>query len=399
MRSAVILTVVLLAAVGKGQQPVWREIRSMPVEPSGEGMRFGAWLASVGSGDELSVYAAKGNFTADFYRYRPSADSWCYLGAIPRGNEGVLPEEGCRGVSDGVRYLYMPKGNRSDAFWRFDTEGESWKALANVPNPDTLGYARDLAIVRSVYGSHVYLLWGTKGKFFRYDIADTAWELLQSPPVGEYDGWRAGSWLVHDGLGRLFAHKSYEHELWVYDVHAGAWIDSMRAPMPYIGNSGRFERSRFGGCAAMMDECIYALKGGHTQEFWRYDPSTNAWTELDTMPALGSSGHRSGVSRGGHLIAADDRTLLATKGRYLELWRYGARPGVAEGEGKLHRTSPEVLLGTPEGDFPTSGRVLDIQGRDVTEKRDRLSPGVYFLAERSADSEERPAVVKVVIQR
>lgn len=44
-----------------------------------------------------------------------------------------------------------------------------------------------------------------------------------------------------------------------------------------------------------------------------------------------------------------------------------------------------------------SGRVLDIQGRDVTDRRNTLSPGVYFLRERNAGDDATTR--KVLLQR
>jgi hypothetical protein len=42
-------------------------------------------------------------------------------------------------------------------------------------------------------------------------------------------------------------------------------------------------------------------------------------------------------------------------------------------------------------------RVIDALGRDVTDTRDRLAPGIYFL--RSAVGREPSAVHKVIVQR
>jgi hypothetical protein len=45
-------------------------------------------------------------------------------------------------------------------------------------------------------------------------------------------------------------------------------------------------------------------------------------------------------------------------------------------------------------------RVLDIQGRDVTDRRERLAPGIYFIGEGSrSQGFEGSRVRKVIVQR
>jgi hypothetical protein len=75
-------------------------------------------------------------------------------------------------------------------------------------------------------------------------------------------------------------------------------------------------------CAA--DDGIYALKGGNTCEFYRYDVLTDSWTTEESIPAAGRGGERRRVKKGSTLVA-DDGMLYATKGgNTLEFWRYSA---------------------------------------------------------------------------
>jgi len=92
--------------------------------------------------------------------------------------------------------------------------------------------------------------------------------------------------------------------------------------MPFIGMMGKTKKSKDGGSGAWFNDYVYALKGGNTQEFWRYDPELDSWKELDTMPALGSTGKKKKVKAGADIIATGD-FLYALKGnKTLEFWRY-----------------------------------------------------------------------------
>jgi len=78
-------------------------------------------------------------------------------------------------------------------------------------------------------------------------------------------------------------------------------------------DAGKSKKSKDGGSAAWFGGSIYALKGGNTQELWRYDPGPDSWHELDTLPLVGSAGRKRKVKAGGGIVAADD-ALYALKG-------------------------------------------------------------------------------------
>jgi hypothetical protein len=112
--------------------------------------------------------------------------------------------------------------------------------------------------------------------------------------------------------------------------------------MPFVGRSGRSRRSGDGGAGAWFAGGIYALKGGSTSEFWRYEATTNTWTEFDSLPPLGSSGNHK-VYAGGSLALADS-TLFVLKGnRTKESWRY------ALGSGSSFGVSHSSSGSSPEG--------------------------------------------------
>jgi hypothetical protein len=299
----------------------WVEMRSMPDRPSYRPVKDGAWLAYDAGGG--LVYAGKGNKSSDFYSYNIPENNWTSLRAIPLGLEGKLPRQGACAASDGSRYVYMAKGNNTLGFWRYDIAADSWLQLANVP----AGAHRKVKAGSAVYvqvgdSGYVYLLKGPTREFYRFNVATWKWETMQSAPMGSHAKWYGGSFLVFDGDHTIYAHKARYHELWAYDTKTDVWSGTRLNAMPFVGKAARARRSKDGGSGAWFEGGIYALKGGSTGEFWRYDATANTWAEFDELPAMAASGKVRKVYAGGCMVSVDG-TLFALKGNKTnELWRY-----------------------------------------------------------------------------
>jgi hypothetical protein len=304
-------------------RPPWVERKSVPGPPSYRPVKDGAWLAyDAGSG---LVYAGKGNNSSDFYSYDIADNDWTSLRAIPLGLEAKLPRQGACGVGDGSGYIYMAKGNNTLGFWRYDIATDSWLQLANLPvggSGRRVKAGSGVAYVQIGDSGFVYLLKGPTCEFYRFNVATGTWGTMQSAPAGSYSKWYDGSFLVFDGDHAIYAHKARYHELWAYDVLTATWSSTQLNGMPFVGRDASSRRSRGGGSGAWFAGGIYALKGGSTSEFWRYDATADTWTEFNQLPLMGSSGNRK-VSAGGCIVSVDD-TLFALKGNQTtELWRYG----------------------------------------------------------------------------
>jgi hypothetical protein len=299
----------------------WVEMKSMPLPVSYKPVKDGAWLAyDAASG---LIYAAKGNKSSDFYSYSIPENDWTALKAIPLGLEAKLPRRGACGVADGTRYVYMAKGNNTLGFWRYDIATDSWRQLANVP----AGSHRKVKAGSAVYvqigdSGYVYLLKGPTTEFYRFNVSTWTWETMQPAPTGSHSKWLSGSFLVFDGDHTIYAHKTRYHELWAYDVLTDKWSGTRLTGMPFVGRSGRNRKSRDGGTGAWFEGGVYALKGGSTSEFWRYDATAKSWTEFDELPPMAGSGKVRKVYAGASMVNVDG-TLFALKGNKTnELWRY-----------------------------------------------------------------------------
>ena len=282
----------------------------------------GGWLAY--DANRARVYAARGNKRSDFYEYDPAQDSWIALSPWPAGAEGRSPGRGSAGCADGSGNIYATKGHNTRGFYKYLAATDSWTQLTDVPlgitNKKVTG-GTDLVYVPGVIpdSDYVYLLKGYKNEFWRYNPVRDSWYSLADAPAARYD---RGSWLALDyPSGTVYAHQAKYHVFYPYDLGAQTW-GAVLVGMPFVGGSGRSKKSKDGGSAAWFDNNIYALKGGNTQEFWRFTPSSGAWVELETIPQMGTAGKNKKVKTGGD-ITATENGLCALKGNKTdELWQY-----------------------------------------------------------------------------
>jgi hypothetical protein len=315
---AAILVPAALVAAG------WTELPSLPQAGGCRCVKSGAWLAY----DSVTghVLAAKGNKTCDFVAYDPVDDTWLRRTDIPYGTEMKPVCGGAAGCVAGDGLILATKGNNTVGFHAYHTTANAWQQLPDVPlgaEGKKCKCGTDIVFVPGSGAGDAYLLKGRVRDFLRYDIEDAVWQAQADAPVGNMFKWDKGSWLAYDGAGTIYAHKAKIHELHRFDVTSRAWHTSVLVGMPHFSPmTGKTKKSRDGGAAVFLDGMLYAFKGGNTQEFWRFDPSELKWTELETLPRLGSSGKKRKVKAGADLCT-DGRYIYALKGaKTNEFWRY-----------------------------------------------------------------------------
>ena len=419
----------------------WHEARSMPLTTSGKAVKRGGWLALHGDG---TIYAAKGYKTSDFYRYDPIADTWTELADILPGAEGKMPDKGCKGISDGDNLIYMTKGKNTFGYWQYKIDADSWTPLTDVPAGPTRKKVKggtDLVYVTINDTGFVYMLKGYKTEFWRYNTETGMWEPRADAPTGIKYKWDKGSWIAYDGDATIYAHKAkyydrakYVHEFWKYDIPGDTWYTTQLAGMPLYGlHSGKIKKKKAkdGGAGAVFGDQIYALKGGNTQQFWKYDIPGDTWTEQDTVPTNGSTGRKKRVKYGADLVHWGSGAFFALKGnKTVEMWRYviptamamprPERSGVMGGVVKAGRLgvtlAPNPLTGgfaTLRYSLPMAGpaviNVFDVTGRSVVKRTvlatlvgavsldvRSLSAGIYLVR---FDTDGYTATQKLVVQK
>ena len=303
----------------------WREQSEyMPFEPSRRAPKDGAWL--VAYPDSGWLFGAKGNRCGDFYCFDLARDTWYERTLIPTGRENQPPGQGCRGVLADT-LIYMTKGKNTNGFYRYSIASDSWTQLPDIPfgptNKKVKGGADLVWVPASSGPGHLYLLRGNKTEFWRYDIDRDSWQALDDAPAGMRAKWDKGSFLAYDGGATIYAHKAKLNELWAFDVPTQTWRPQL-AGMPMYGRTGKKKKSGDGAAGAWYLDAMYCLKGGNTQEFWRYTPANDSWAELDTVPAFSWALERKKkVKTGGDLVYLDFGEFYALKGnRSPEVWRY-----------------------------------------------------------------------------
>ena len=104
------------------------------------------------------------------------------------------------------------------------------------------------------------------------------------------------------------------------------WVRKTDVP---LGPKGK--KMKDGGCLAYNEEgsgrdadtgFVYTLKGGNTCEFYKYNTAANTWVAKESIPALGLSGKKKKVKKGGTLSQSTGK-VYATKGSStIEWWQY-----------------------------------------------------------------------------
>ncbi|MEO0085566.1 MAG: hypothetical protein ABIK37_02935 [candidate division WOR-3 bacterium] len=367
------ITVVLLAGTAAAGG-FWTEVAPVPAGISGKGVKAGGWMVETGD----ILYVAKGGKTSEFYSYDPALNTWTTLPSWPTGTDIRPPGKGAAACVDGTR-IYCTKGNNTQGFWLYQTDLMTWTQLPDVPlglSGKKVKGGTDMVYLKLGTGQdtgYVYLLKGYKSEFYRYNPQTMVWQTLGDAPSGYKSRWGKGSWLAvrrrtNQNIYYIYAHKAGYHEMYVYDALTRIW--GLLTGMPYVSSLGTSKKSKDGGCAVFSDGAIWALKGGNTCEFWRYDVLLNSWAEREPVPILGSSGRARRVKGGADIINFGGGVYYVLKGNSTrELWRYTDTLTLDDDA-------------APEPAQPCAGLTLTpavTAGRSVTIHSSRLSPGSALL--------------------
>jgi len=212
----------------------WTQKASFP-----GGTRCQAVSFNIGSKGYVGTGSGSGGLYNDFWEYDPSTDTWTQKANLPAeartagigfsiGNKGYL------GTGYGCSPVPCTETNHND-FWEYDPAADTWSQKANIPT-NGRGYAFGLSI-------------GSKG----------------------YVG------TGHDDYGNIF------NDFWEYNPLTDVWTQKTNYPSGQRNDidGAHFTIGNYGyvgtGCSASVLQ-LY-------NDFWRYDPTSDIWTQIPNLPA------------------------------------------------------------------------------------------------------------------
>jgi hypothetical protein len=265
--------------------------------------------AMVGVGDIL--YALRGNGTREFYRY--NGTQWQSRTQTPS-----LVSAGAALCYDGANTIYALGGDISDEFWAYTISTNRWSRKAsttpNIKNGSSIAYCN----------GKVYLLAGRRkvdnANFYIYNPANNKWaKLTSAPTTPDNKSYGDGSCIVEFG-GQIYALKGSGNDnyFWVYNVTSDIW--SAQPSIPLVHPQRGVATTVLDGGAMTSNGEIYAIKGGGSNEFWKYTPGLpGAWTSLDTIPRLNALS----VPYSGAALAYSNNKVWLLKGNNTpEFWQF-----------------------------------------------------------------------------
>jgi len=316
--------------------PGWQELTRVPAAPASQPIKDGAAIAYLNN----RVYVLRGYKTNDLLAYDIEQDSWLVCPSIPAGSGNKPVYKGGALCADGFRYLYATKGYSTYSFLRYDAWQDTWVSRKDIPPGSTgkpIKGGTYLTYVRQPQGEFVYLLKGYKNEFWRYNVLTDSWEALPEAPLGPSGKsyYKSGSFIVFDGVSTIYAVKAKYGEVFAFDVNAGQWLNTNFRPFPEAGMLGKKKKVKDGAGGVWWNNGMFCLKGGNTCEFWHFDPRLpEPWTELDTIPQLGTTAKKKRVKNGGGITGMGNGIFFVLKGnKTYEFWCYKSPesgPGVEE---------------------------------------------------------------------
>jgi len=250
-------------------------------------------LDTVGAGSN-SLYALRGNYSKDFWRYDISVNSWTSL-----ANTLARVKYGGALAGDGSSYIYAFRGDNRDDFWRYDIAANSWASKTDAP-----GTVKEGGALTYDGSGYIYALRGDNSKdFWRYDTSANSWTSL----ANTHDNVKEGGALTCDGGNYVYAFQCVDTEtFWRYDISADNW--TLMADTP--SSAGYGAALTYDGSSY-----IYALRGKHSNSFWRYDISADSWSVMANAP---------GYAEWGGALAHDGSSYIyALRGdNSKNFWRY-----------------------------------------------------------------------------
>jgi len=311
----------------------------------------------IAGGDSATVVLAKawevspvGQFTVTAYTVHPfdrnpandtaygegtvtssAPPGWSELAPLPGPPSGkAIKDGGCLAYDAGTDLFYASKGNKTGDFYTYDVRVGTWTNRAGIPLGAEAKQVYKGSVLCTDGNGKVYL---TKGNntlgFWVYDAAQNAWTQLTNVPLGparqKVKQGAALVWAASNGVGQVYLLKGYRNEFYKYDPASNTWTQLLNAPI------GKLNHIKWDAGSWMLpngepgSHLLYAFKAKY-HEFYAYDTDADTWMttpELTPMPVRGTNGSKK--AKDGSSAAWFNGVIYTLKGgNTTEFWRYFA---------------------------------------------------------------------------
>lgn len=376
-------------------QGVWTQKASFPGTARGDAFSFSIGTKGyIGGGCDTS-----GGYVNDFWEYDALNNIW-----TQKANFGGLARWQAVAFSIGLKGYVGTGQDGSSAFhndlWEYNSSANSWMQKASMP---TLG--RNLAVGFSI-GNKGYIgsgQWGNPAyrhsDFWQYNPATNTWVgKANIPGARSFAVGLAidGKGYIGTGLDSLTA--NFRDDFWEYDTLTDTWVQKLNFP----GGT----RIDIDGAHFAISNYVYIGSGRslvsglwvYYNDFWKYNPSNDTWTQIPNLPAIARLGASSfSINNKGYIGLGFWYNNFQN---YLnDLWEYtDTTKVVAINEIKINvsteifpnpLTAATTIRMNSAADFKDERlKLFDVSGKTIREegfsgkqiilKRESIESGVYF---------------------
>jgi N-acetylneuraminic acid mutarotase len=254
---------------------------------------------------------------------------WSELAPLPGPPSGKsVKDGGCLTYDAATDLFYASKGNKTGDFYTFDVRAGTWTNRAGVPLGAEAKQVFKGSVLCSDGNGKLYL---TKGNntlgFWEYDAAQNAWTQMTNVPIGpsrkRVKQGAALVWATSNGVGQVYLLKGYRNEFYKYDPASNAWVQLLNAP---VGPSNHVKWDAGSWMLSVPEpgaHLLYAFKGKY-HESYAYDTDADTWLTapvLTPMPVRGTNGSKK--AKDGSSAAWYNGVIYTLKGgNTTEFWRY-----------------------------------------------------------------------------
>ena len=226
--------------------------------------------------DGTDIYFARGNTSTDFYKYDVATDQWLnrapVTGTIGVGGDLMNGQNG---------FLYAIRGTPGVQMYLYNMSTNVWSTGTSIP---TAPAGEQHAVFANNY---IYVLRsGSTNTFYRYSVAATTW--LSMTGTNEFAPMTTNySSLSYSSTeNKIYALRGLNTtDMWKFDPTLGTngeWVGPKQVLDGAAGLNTGSDLIWNGQTGASA--YVYAVRGGNTNSFYRYDIATNAWSSKAVLP-------------------------------------------------------------------------------------------------------------------